>query len=328
MTKEELLPYIFDSNIFKSWHWFYWHFLHTLKGEPQPFADSFIEACLACEKIIPDFAIGMVNNIASISGKVKDTQHYEQLIQRLAELHIIKQILTFDWPNKPKFKCEPTTKFSKKNPELTIDLDGKIVGVEVKAPSLLQHYENLCGNSTQILSRSLPLNVTEALDKKIILPRDNPVKDFLISANEKFQPFKNEYPEFIGILVIVWGAAIQEPISALLAPGSGLITENSFAKDERGKILQFPSIDSVIVVSHLHQIIKATKDEPFMDSCHHVFDYGSKDKLPFKIFMPLSPNIPKIFLKCMQVQLQNPEMGSEYIPSDLILWLDPSKGKT
>lgn len=327
MNKEELFTHILDSNIFKTWHWFNWHFQHTLKGVPQPFADSLIEACLICEKIIPGFAISMIDNIASISGREKDERQYEQLIQRLAELHIIKQILTYNWPNQPKFQWEPTTHLSKKNPEITIAIERKIIGVEVKAPSLLQHYKNLRANSTQLLSRARDVGELKVSGETIVLPRDNPIKDFLISANGKFQPFKNENPEFLGVLVIVWDEAIKEPLSALLSPASGLLTKNSFAKDEQGNPLSFPNIDCIVIVSHLHQIMRATKDEALLDYSRHAFDYGSRDGIPFKVLIPLSPAIPESFLDCMQVYLPDPHLGSEYMPSDFIWWIAPKNGE-
>ena len=52
------------------------------------------------------------------------------------------------------------------------------------------------------------------------LPRDDPVKDFLVSANAKFEHFKKaDAPNFVGVLVIVWDDFIwqDQPISPLIS---------------------------------------------------------------------------------------------------------------
>ncbi len=53
---------------------------------------------------------------------------------------------------------------------------------------------------------------------KLTLPRDNPMKKFLISADEKFARFHAEDPEFYGLLAIVWDDFIFEVVTALLHP--------------------------------------------------------------------------------------------------------------
>lgn len=84
-----------------------------------------------------------------------------------------------------------------------------------------------------------------------MLPRDNPIKDFLISANEKFRIFKQSNAAFLSTLVIVWDDFIYEPISAISPPQAGLFTENSFAKDDDGNPLKFEYVDCVIITRHL-----------------------------------------------------------------------------
>jgi hypothetical protein len=53
------------------------------------------------------------------------------------------------------------------------------------------------------------------------LPRDNPVKDFLVSADAKFEHFKETDANFIGVLVIIWDDFIYEPISSLISESAG-----------------------------------------------------------------------------------------------------------
>lgn len=185
MDKNELISYIAESKIFTEWHWFQWHFACILRGYRQPFAESLINVSIHCDRVIPGFARQMIDNIASICGKEKFVPHYEQLIQRLAELHILHQLLTYNWSKPTTFKYEPTAGISKKNPEVTINLQNITIGVEVKAPALLTHRQMMRGNTTQLLSRAQSIeNIrlsqpSQTLDD-VILPRDNPVKDFFI----------------------------------------------------------------------------------------------------------------------------------------------------
>lgn len=58
-------------------------------------------------------------------------------------------------------------------------------------------------NSLQFHARIFSKNITEKFpgaDGGVTSPRDNPVKDFLISAEEKFAPFKQESNKFSSIL--------------------------------------------------------------------------------------------------------------------------------
>jgi hypothetical protein len=87
-------------------------------------------------------------------------------------------------------------------------------------------------------------------DDGITLPRDNPVKDFLVDADAKFKAFKSK-ADCTTVLVIVWDDFIYEPITALAHPKSGLLTANSFAKDANGSPMKFPNVDAVVLVRHL-----------------------------------------------------------------------------
>ena len=48
----------------------------------------------------------MINNIAAIGGREKDWKQYEQLLQRLAELMVLRQLVTHDWPFTAAFALE------------------------------------------------------------------------------------------------------------------------------------------------------------------------------------------------------------------------------
>jgi hypothetical protein len=323
VKKNDLYLYAFDSLIFKQWHWFRWHFSHKLYGGEHPLAEAVVQVCLEVEKTLPGFAKGMIDRIASISGREKYEPHYEQLLQVLAELQVIRQVITYTWPYTVKFQWEPTVGNSKKNPELTIQAGYDVVGIEVKAPSLFQHIRTRGKNDVQLVTRNL-FPKDKIPSESTTLPRDNPIKDFLTSANEKFESFKQQNEDFVGLLIIVWDDFIYEPITALLSPMSGLFTEKSFALDKTGKPIRFENVDGVVLIRHLHQLINATRDEPFIDHCQGPLDYGRDGEFPPKVFIPN----PRRTLSraetygedfCKFLVIKNYDLP-DFIPSGRVLW--------
>ncbi len=237
MNKDEVLSAVLASPLMSSWHWFQWHFRHHLRGSFHPFSDAIITVISEIDKKIPGFADDAIKVLASISGREKYVPHYEQLLQLLAEFHVIRQIGKYNWPEFHSFEYEPVATGSKKNPEVSVRYNGLEIGVEVKSPSLITHIYQRSTNPTQIVGRIFDKDAISDLpeaDKGITLPRDNPLKDYLVSANGKFQAFKKERGNFYGILVVVWDDFIYEPISALLHANGGLFTDNSFFKDSDG----------------------------------------------------------------------------------------------
>lgn len=223
MTREDLLQIIAESRLFKHWHWFRCHFGRTLNGLPHPLAESIIDTCLACEFKSKGFAKTAIDRLAAVGGREHHLPDWEQLLQQLAELHIFNRILMWNWPAVTTFAVEPHAEDSKKNPEIVVTLPYLRIGYEVKAPALFTHIEKRGTNPTQIASRFAPREMIDAITKSdsgVTMPRDNPVKDYLQSAEAKFEPFRRRDPNFFGILVIVWDDFIYEPISALLQEDS------------------------------------------------------------------------------------------------------------
>lgn len=120
MTRHELLQLLAASKLFKHWHWFRHHFERTLRGAPHPLADAVIEACLACESKSKGFARTVVERLAAVGGREKHLPDWEQLLQQLAELHVINRALTWQWPAGTTFAIEPHGEGSKKNPEIVV----------------------------------------------------------------------------------------------------------------------------------------------------------------------------------------------------------------
>ena len=275
---------------------------------------------------MPGFASEFIKRMASISGREKNTDDWEQLLQLLSELLVTGQLVGFEWSGRPAFTCEPTAITGGKNPEIEVSTGSWRLGVEVKAPSLLRHIRERASYATQLNSRALPRETVEKLpnsEEGVTLPRDNPSKDFLASANDKFDGFKKDNDEYIGLLVIVWDDFVNEPISALIHPESGLLTTKSFARDNTGAPLTFSNVDGVVVVRHLHQFMHGCREEHFEDDCRHSLDYGREGEFPFKVYLanPHGCNdVPEEVLTCLQAHPPSPMMGSEYVPSEVTFW--------
>lgn len=327
MEKYNLINYILDKLLYPDkWHWFGYHFQFYNVGEEHPFAASIVDACLDCEQEIEGFAEKFLKDLFSISGQEKYFPHYEQLMQNLAELLVIRQMIIYDWGSPVTFSWEPTAGKSKKNPELVIGIEEDKVGVEVKCPSLSNHACRRRANTIQVPARVPFLESVYSVAKEdgleIILPRDNPVKDFLISANKKFREFKKEDNNFYGILVIVWDDHIFEPISSLMSKSSGLFTKRSFARDKNNDPLKFENVDAVILIRHLHQLVRSAGDDYVVDSIEHAMDYGKDGGFPPKVFVP-NPHgitVPEVVRKAFQAYYPSPELGAEYVPGDMVFY--------
>ena len=326
MKEDEMYAYIFNSLIFKRWHWYGYHFTQRLRGGSHPFAESILEACLACDTAMPGYAKRVVDLMAAASGREKNERErdYEQLLQLLAELLVVRQVVTFEWSFPVSFHSEPRAAGSKRNPEITVAGPQFHLGVEVKAPALLEHQRKRAQNETQIPARAFTPErlkiVTQG--KEFTLPRDNPVKDFLISADAKFAAFKRADPNFIGLLVIVWDDHVYEPISSLIHDDAGLFTDNSFARDANGEPLRFSNVDGVVVIRHLHQFVNIAGDRGPVDGAQHALDYGRAGEFPWKVFIenPQGHAVPEVVLECFQALPPSPVLGAEYSPKDLVWW--------
>jgi hypothetical protein len=309
--------------MFQRWHWFAYHFQCYRQGREHLFAKSVVDAYLDVEEKLPGFAAEFVTRLTSVGGREKDTADYQQLLQQLAELLVLRQAVTCDWGCEAGFEHEPTGPGSRRNPELVVTCGADRVGIEVKAPALLEHAAKRAANPVQLPSRTPSQEIARTMTGggPATLPRDNPVKDFLISADAKFAPFHQQPGNFYGLLVIVWDDHIYEPISSLLGAATGLFTPNGFAKLPDGSPHTFPHVDAVVVVRHLHIFTDAAAERPYVGPAHPL-DYGRDGQFPFKAYVrnPAGKGLPEAVLRCFQAYTPGPELGAKYLPSDLIWW--------
>lgn len=325
-TRDDLYARVF-AGISTHWHWFGYHFERKLRGQPEPLAEAIIDACFEIESAMPGFGHRTIDRLVALSGVEKHEPHYEQLMQLLAEVHVIRQLVRHQWSQPASFALEPVAAGSAKNPEVTVAVGGDVYGVEVKSPLLLEYGRNRGQLPAQLPARSGYLDEFAAAaggKDQVLLPRDNPVKDFLLSADEKFAGFKAQDPNFTGALVIVWDDFIQEPLTSLVHPQAGLFTANSFATDATGTPLPFANIDGVILIRHLHQLRRAAGEQPLADGLTGALDYGNRNDFPPKVYVPnpAAVGLPEPLLDALQGQLWNTLPGAEHSGvSDGIFWI-------
>lgn len=314
-----------ESNVMLQWHWFGYHFTQYLHGREHNLCYSITQTLYEIQEKIPEVHESYISKIVSLSGREMYVKHYDQLMQVLAELVIIKQLIMYNWEEDVKFEYEPIRGASKKNPELLITAATFNIGIEVKSPEITE-YRKTRQRPVQLPFRSPLIDVDIVKKAKetqsLTLPKDNVIKDFLISANDKFKEFKKEIPGFIGILVIVWDLFAYEPISALTNSVTGLFTDNSYYRDKDGNAITFENVDYVVITSHLAQLTSIAGDLPNLFNQGNLLDYGI-DRYPFKIVIknPKSDiQLPQKLCVCLQLNEPNIILGAEYQNPDIIFW--------
>lgn len=305
-----------------AWHWFAYHFSNL---PPHPLAKSIIDACADCETKLPGLGSEFLKDLAAISGREKHLPDYEQLIQKLGELLVLRQLLMIAWPEGTTFQHEPAVAAKGKRPELRVTTPKQSFLFEVKTPSLLAHIENRKTNPFQAAGRALPQDQLAMLvgDAGLTLPRDNPVKDFLLDAEKKFAQFKAVQDE-TSVLVIVWDDFIYEPITVLKHEQCGLLTPNSYWKDEAGLAVRYPHIDAVVLVRHLNYLYRATGDHALEERAH-ALDFGDELALPNVFIANGNPDlVPQEIRRALRaVDWDDPDLqhAADYRPKELTIWM-------
>lgn len=305
--------------MFERWHWLQWNFSQEAET---PFARITLDALLRCDAQMPGYADSMLTTLEAVKGPAKNLDDYERIKQWLGELLVVHHFVTWAWPSSVAFEHEPTAPGSAANPEITVTAEGWRLGVEVKTPDL----RSLTGggrqaNPWQLLTR---MDGGKDMPGGVTLPRDNPIKDFLISSDRKFAGFRSADPDFYGFLFVVWDDFINEPISALLSPGSGLFTENSFDKDESGNPQTYSNVDGVVLLRHQHQFVEGMANRPPVDERRHFLDYGDLDRFPPNGVVPnlhTTREATQEITDALQAYIPDPRMGAEYSPAECVMWV-------
>jgi hypothetical protein len=305
------------------WHWFAYHF----QRPTHPLVFGLIEACADCERILPGLGRQLLADVIGIRGHQEHLPHWDMLNQKMAEILVLRQLLSLHWPSgAPRFQHEPSDPGGGKRPELLVQDGNSTFVFEVKAPAILQHIIERGSNPVQAPGRGLDRDMLEDLSAgQLTLPRDNPVKDFLLSAEAKFAPFKAGDHGCFSLLVIVWDDFIYEPITSLTSDSAGgLLTENSFARSDDGRAVSFPNIDAIVIIRHLTYFICAARDEPLVER-EHAFDFGDQGALPnVSVAIPGGQTLPGFIASALRAHPHDdPSLraAAEYNPTDLVFWL-------
>lgn len=289
------------------------------RGIIRPFLSELVGVIAEIDSAMPGYADEMLGRLAGIKGV--GVEKYEALLQNLAEIYVTQGVVEAAERKGISIQVahEPGPR-GKKNPECEAYIAGHWCALEVKTPKLIEHAHARATNAWQVTSRLPPGTTTEL---KPTLPRDNPVKDFLVSAEAKFIVYEKHRPGALRLLVVVWDDFCYEPIAALINPASGLLTANSFHRDSNGTAVTYSHVDGIIVIRHQHQLRRATREEPLIDDVHAAMRYRH-EAFPPKAFIavPGGRVVPVAVIKALNAVPLEECAGAEYHPTDLIMWSD------
>lgn len=315
-----LFLYAYDCINDAEWHWLRFHYSML---PPHPTALEIAAICASLERVLPGLGKQLIDAIASLRNREKHKPDYESMLQVFAEMLVIDQVFKLNWQGEVEFSYEPAGR-SGKRPELLVSCDDQQFLFEVKAPSLLSHMEMRQAREWQVPGRVLPLEGIQTLARgePITLPRDNPVKDFLVSAEEKFTDF--EQADGANILVIVWDDFIYEPITSLVNERTGLLMEGSYFRDDKDNAIEFPHVDGVIVIRHLSYFYEGLGDRPLPDRAGP-FDFGGAGSLPNVAFPTRwGRDVPAFIyngLRAIDYRDEGLQMFADYRPQDVVMWI-------
>lgn len=307
-------------------HWLDYHF-----SKPSIFGLQLLLALATCEIEAPGLGFQLAKEIAQIpyAADAKGRQMFEQLLQKLFEVTVLRTLVSIEWPDDTVFHHEPKNPVSNKRPEFVVDTPDCVYVFEVKCPGLLDHQRTRTKNPRQFPARTT-LTKAEIRDRAVslfsgdaTLPQDNKLKDFLVSAEEKISGFQSIKPQ-IGVLVVAWDGFMYEPISSLKHVESGLLTEASFYRDKSDLRVPFSAVDGVIVLNHLRLMHRATH-ESYDPNRPDVFDLNSDSASPNVWCQNINGSkLPDFVLKAFDaVPSEHMEMFADYAPTDFVMWLDP-----
>lgn len=317
LTETDVVQEFVSRVLHEPVHMLHWFAAHAASGEVKPFVSDLAEALTKLDRAKPSLASEILDRLASVKG-LGETP-YEGLIQLLAEVYVMEGAVDFadhELSGTTCFEHEPGAAGSK-NPEFEARTLGKWFAVEVKTPRLLAYGRQRAAHFLQTTAR---LPNSESLGPAT-LPRDNPVKDFLVSAEAKFLAYRKHRPNGSTLLAIVWDDFVQEVVASLCHPNSGLITDHSFYRDAQDRAVTFPNIDGNLLIRHQHQIIRATREEPLRDN-QRPFRYHGPPFPPKALIRNLHGSaIPaEVATALGATPIEQLSSFAEYRSPDLILW--------
>lgn len=308
-----------------------WLSYHLHRGAPSEFGRNLLGALRDIDGAIPNLGTRLISELAAIrhvpaaDDAAAWQAGFQQLLQLLAEVLVIRALCNAGWPEGAVLQYEPVNPTTGRRPELSVELGDQILLIEVKCPALIDHQNRRVGAEYHLPARGVAgeLFLARGEPARLALPRDNAVKDFLISADEKFRGF-SQTKSVSGVLVIVWDQHLYEPISSLRHPESGLFTDNSFARTAAGDRLPFDAVGGAVVLEGLERLGAAAQETERADATD-----------PFSVNprgMPSAwcPNRPDAVLhagigEALAAQpIEDLDRFAQYRPQDIIFWIDPA----
>jgi hypothetical protein len=321
MTTSELfvlmmqeLPHEKDSHIM------WWTMSNMMtRGNTTVFINGLTKALLAIDEASPGYAKDRIERISAIKG-LGDTA-LETLYQIMAEIYCAAGAVAVadrDAAESAIFKDEPRAAAGGKNPEFSSQFHSIKYAVEVKSPSLIQYRKNRATKDVQLTTR-IPHSNTIFPDST--LPRDNPVKDFVVSANAKFEEFARVDDGF-RILTIVWDGYMNEVVAALTSKVSGLFTDRSFHRGSDGKRFSYPFLDGVVVCDYQLTIAYAFLNKIDLTFPAEFMKYHVQVPPKAFILCPDGRPVPEELLTALGATPLEFCHGTEYQPIEMIQWFD------
>ncbi|MGF1277946.1 hypothetical protein [Acetobacter pasteurianus] len=248
------------------------------------------------------------------------TKRFEQLVQLISELSVLQCVCNIDWPAGSTFEYEPKAPNGKR-PEFKVETDNTIYLFEVKAPSLIDHKTKRTNNTFQMPYRhhSEIFENFKELYGGVTLPKDNPIKDFLLSAQDKFSSFSKE-KEVISILVVVWDSHMYEATAPLVNQFNGLLTENNWFGIEKIK-----DVDGVIVVNKMDYIINDLMSQHVTGIPGNI-EIKQGDMPNVFAANVRGKKVPEFIISAFNsfdASHIKPEdwIGADYAPLDMVMWI-------
>ena len=323
MTRDQIVAELLSKiPARKDSHVMWWMMDLLSKGIMLPFHQGLISALQAIEEAASGYAAMQTSRIAQIPLPIDDNAR-ERLYQILGEIYCASGAAeTADRiTGKTALAIEPGS--GGMAPEFESCSKSMWYAVEVKTPALIKHRRVRTERDLQLTTRLPPEFFTKG--EKQTLPRDNPVKDFLVSADAKFAAYRVQREGAFRILTIVWDDYSHEAVAALISPVSGLLTPNSFYRDESGQAISFQNVDGIVLCRYQHWIVRAFRNDTLQDP-----RYGSIEFLKYRVpeppkaFIqnPTGRAVPPALLDSLNARPIDECAGAEYSPVELIMWFD------
>lgn len=294
-------------------------------GRLTPFGQHLLAALVDCEERVPQLGYRFVKELHAVKyvptalDPAAWKARFEELVQKFAEILVARALCTIDWPAGTVIEFEPLNKSNGKRPEFSVRTPERLWLFEVKCPSFIAHQQNRAVNPHQLPIRGFMRDAPHMAGETVTLPRDNTIKDFLVSAQQKFAGF--DTVDVTGILVIVWDLNMYEAISVLMHPQAGLLTENSWFKVNDATVT-FPEVDGVIVLNRLEQLKQGAQER-----IDHIdpFELGGPDALPSTWCPNLGVNDldAKIAAGFDAFRHEGAGIAADYSIMDYVMWFEP-----